>query len=395
MRSWILPILLAAAEAEGTPVSPRPWLRQYLPEALWSPAPGDLLWWQWLALVLLLAVAWVGGRLLGMATQSFLRRVSSRTRAEWDDALIARLSGPLWLTWTLGLSYLLVSWLRLHPPAGASVRAVIDAGVVVTVFWALWRSVDVVGGVLSASAWGRHPSGQSLLSLGVRIGKVAVFAMGSIAALAQLGYPVASLLAGLGLGGLALALAAQKTVEHLFGSFALAVDQPFHVGDLVKVEDVVGNVETIGLRSTRIRTLDRTLITVPNGKLADLRIESYAARDRIRLACSVSLVYGTTAAQMREVLEGLERVLRSHPKVWPDAVVVRFKELGASALEIEVMAWFQTVDSSEFQLIRQDVLLQFMEVVERAGTRFAYPTRTLHVVGSPAAPPQPAPAPRD
>jgi MscS family membrane protein len=139
-------------------------------------------------------------------------------------------------------------------------------------------------------------------------------------------------------------------------------------------------VEAIGLRSTRFRTLDRTLITIPNGKLADMRLESLTERDRMRLACTIGLVYGTTTSQMKTVLAGLERVLRAHPRIWPDAVVVRFKEFGDSSLNIEVMAWFQTSVWSEFQLMRQDILLQFMDVVEKAGSSFAFPTRTVHLV---------------
>jgi MscS family membrane protein len=160
------------------------------------------------------------------------------------------------------------------------------------------------------------------------------------------------------------------------------VDAPFRVGEFVKVEDFVGTVEAIGLRSTRIRTLDRTVVAIPNGRLAEMRLESFSARDRMRLACTLGLVYQTTAAQMRRVLEGLEDVLRSHPLIWPKAVVVRFKEFGPSSLDIEVMAWFQTADWPEFQLVRQEVLLEFMGVVEQAGTTFAFPTRTVHVVGA-------------
>jgi MscS family membrane protein len=250
----------------------------------------------------------------------------------------------------------------------------------VVLFWSLWRVVDVVSGVAARSRWALSaPASRSLVPLGARVAKAMVAAVAAVALLSLLGYPVASLLAGLGLGGLAVALAAQKTVENLFGAFSLGVDQPFREGDFVKIEDFVGTVETIGLRSTRIRTLDRTLVTLPNGRRADMRLESYAVRDRLRLAAVIGLVYETTAGQMREVLEGLERVLRAHPKIWPDAVVVRFSELAASSLNIEVMAWFRTTDWSEFQLIRQDVLLQFMEVVERAGTSFAFPTQTVHV----------------
>jgi MscS family membrane protein len=205
--------------------------------------------------------------------------------------------------------------------------------------------------------------------------------MAVVAVISELGYPVASLIAGLGIGGLALALASQKTVENLFGAFSIGVDQPFREGDFVKVEDFMGTVEAIGLRSTRLRTLDRTLITIPNGKLAEMRIESFAVRDRIRLACTLGLVYGTTANQMRLVVAGLEQTLRQHPKIWPEGITVRLKELTPSSLDIEIMAWFATADYTEFQLIRQEILLQFMEVVEKAETSFAFPTRTVHLSG--------------
>ena len=210
-----------------------------------------------------------------------------------------------------------------------------------------------------------------------------MLAIAVVAVLSMLGYPVASLIAGLGIGGLAVALAAQKTVENLFGAFSIGVDQPFREGDFVKIEDFVGTVEAVGLRSSRFRTLDRTVITIPNGRLADMRLESFTARDRLRLATVIGVEYRTTAAQMREVLSGFERVLRDHPKIWPDAMVVRFREFAASSLDIEIMAWFQTSDWGEFQLIRQEILLQFMELVERAGTSFAFPTRTIHIASVP------------
>jgi MscS family membrane protein len=356
------------------------WLREHLPARLLRPGPAALYLWQWLALPLLIAVAAGGGRLLAWATVGLLRRVAIRTSADWDDWLLSGLRGPLGLAWCLIIVYLLTPRLGLASPAQAWFDTAIGAGVVVTVFWALWRAVDVAGHVFGRSRWGRESaSARSVLAIGVRAGKIAVLGMGLVAGLSQLGYPVASLLAGLGLGGLALALAAQKTVEHLFGSLSLAVDQPFRVGDFVRVEDFVGTVEDIGLRSTRFRTLDRTVVSIPNGRVADMRLESLTARDRMRLVCTVGVVYGTSSTQLREVLAGLESVLRSHPRIWPDTVVVRFKELAASSLDIEVMAWFETPDWSEFQLIRQDVLLQFLEVVERAGTSFAFPTRTIHL----------------
>jgi MscS family membrane protein len=246
-------------------------------------------------------------------------------------------------------------------------------------FWGLIRLVDVAAEVIRHKSLER-PGSLALVKLGTRVGKVMVLALGIVALLSDLGYEVASLIAGLGLGGLAFALAAQKTVENLFGAFSIGADQPFREGDFVRVDDMVGTVEAIGLRSTKIRTLDRTLVSIPNGRVADMRLESFAARDRLRLHAILGVVYDTKPAQMRAILKGLEQVLRDQPKIWPDTVNVRFQQFGASSLDIEIMAWFQTSDWNEFLVIRQDVLLAFMDVVEREGSSFAFPTRTVHVV---------------
>jgi MscS family membrane protein len=278
-------------------------------------------------------------------------------------------------------------------PSHRSGSSLVAGGAVIALFWALWRSVDVFVEILLSLPWAAEsPSARNLLEIGANVGKGVIAGAGVVATLSAFGYPVATLLAGLGIGGLAVAFGAQKTVENLFGSVSLAADQPFRVGDFVKVEDFVGNVESIGLRSTRFRTLDRTLISIPNGHVADMRLESFTARDRMRLATTIGVEYGTTHAQMVQVLEGFERVLREHPKIWPDAVVVRFKEFGASSLDIEIMAWFQVPQWSDFQLCRQEVLLGFMKVVEDAGTAFAFPTRTVHLINEPA--PSPAPPAR-
>lgn len=374
------------------------WLLEHLPQALLRPGPFELLWWQWLALPLLLALAAVLGYAARRMVRPLLGRLAARTKVEWDDALLARIGAPLTAAGTLVAAAALLPWLGLYQPAQVLSYRLIRAGFLLVFFWSLWRVVDVGRQVMAHTRWAQSaPSSRALIPLGARIAKIVVGAVAIVASLSLLGYPVASLIAGLGLGGLALALAAQKTVENLFGAFSIGIDQPFREGDFVKVEDFVGTVEAIGLRSTSFRTLDRTLITIPNGRLADMRLESFAVRDRLRLAAVVGVVYETTAEQMREVLGGFERVLRAHPKIWPDAVVVRFREFAASSLDIEIMAWFQTSDWGEFQLIRQEVLLQFMEVVERAGTSFAFPTRTVHIGSLPPAAgderPSPAAAP--
>jgi len=345
----------------------------------------NLAWWQWAALPILVFGAWLLGMLLSRLTRAMLGWLAKRTTATWDDELITRASAPLTLAWTLAIVSVGLPWLELSPQARELAHRFVHGLFLLAFLWMLWRSVDVAGHAFTSARWAQeHPGSRALLPLGRRVAKVVVMIASIVALLSELGYSVTSLVAGLGIGGLAVALAARSTLENLFGAFSIGADQPFREGDFVKVDDFMGTVEAIGLRSTRIRTLDRTVITLPNGKLADMKVESFAQRDRIRLACDLGLVYGTTAAQMRQILAGVEQVLRQHPKIFPDAVVARFKELGTSALNIEVMAWFLTSDFGEFQAIRQEVLLQFMAVVEGCGSSFAFPTQTVHLVGETA-----------
>jgi len=342
------------------------------------------MWWQWLALPALALIALALGRVLGSLTTSLLRRIFKRTQNTWDEKLLTRTSPALTLLAAVVVASILLGWLALLPAADAFVRSCLGGAATVAVFWALWRSVDVWSEFLQGRAWAvGNPSARSLISVGRNLGKAFVALAGVVATLAAFGFPVATVLAGLGLGGVALAFGAQKTIENLFGSVSLAADQPFRVGDTVRIEDFVGTVEHIGMRSTQIRTLDRTLISIPNGKLADMRIEEFASRDRIRLALTLGLVYRTTEEQIRRILAGVEAVLRRHPPTWPETVVVKFLGFGASSLDIEVMAWCDSGDFEVFRDYRQEVLLAFMKVVEEAGSSFALPIRTVHLVGAP------------
>lgn len=378
---------------------PDRWIREALIaaglHALLLEGPFGLLWWQWLALPLLAIGAWLLGRLLGGVTRAILGRVSARTEASWDDRLLERVGPQLTFAWGLVVFGSALPSLGLTAQAQGIFHAFLTAGAVFVIFWALWRSVDVVQEVLLSSSWAASPSARNLLQISGNMTKGVIAGAGALAILSAFGYPVTTLLGALGIGGLAFAFGAQKTVENLFGSISLAVDQPFRVGDFVKVEDFTGTVEDVGLRSTRFRTLDRTVISIPNGALADQRLETFAARDRMRLATTLGLEYSTTHSQMLQVIDGVERVLREHPRIWPDAMVVKFKEFGASSLDIEVMAWFQVPTWADFQHCRQEVLLSFMKVVEDAGTGFAFPTRTLHVFNetSPSPPPPKEEAP--
>jgi MscS family membrane protein len=356
-----------------------------MPEALQQLGPLDLAYWQWIGIAVALPIAIIGGRVAARGLLWMVGKLTARTDARWDDEALTRLGRPTRFLGKVVAARSLLPLLELPASADSVVRDVLLATFGVGILWGLIRIVDVVTARLATAGWAtRRPASRSLLSLAGRTAKVILVIIAAIAFLGSLGLPVTSLIAGVGIGGIALAFGAQKTVENLFGAFALGIDQPLREGDFVRADaDTLGTVEAIGLRSTRLRTLDRTIISVPNGRLADSRIETFGERDRCRLHVMIGLVYATTSAQMREVLAGLEHVLRAEPKTYRDELIVKLRALGSSALEIEVMAWYDGTDYNQFRAWRQDMLLAFMEVVETAGTAFAFPTQTVHVESMP------------
>jgi MscS family membrane protein len=365
-------------------VAPSHWISDRLPAVLRGfLGPQGLAWWQWLALPVLVVVALGLGRLLGALTRSVLLRVFRRTATTVNERWLISVAPALTALWATAIGRLLLPWMELPDDAHRVVAALIAAAGVVAVFWLLWRSIDTLVELVVERSWAAgDASARSMIIVGGNLLKVVVLVIGTVTTAATFGYPVATLIAGLGIGGIAFAFGAQKTVENLFGSIALATDQPLRVGDVVKVDGVEGLVERIGTRSTRLRTADRTLVTIPNGRLADSRIESLAARDRLRMTTTVMLAYGTTEAQVRAVIAGIEQRLRAEPLVWPDLVVARLANLSATSIDIEVLCWFQTSDFEAFRNARQDVLLAIIGVVERAGARFVAPPPAVSPTGA-------------
>ena len=365
---------------------PDHWIREHIPVALLNPGPFDILYWQWLALLVLLPTSALIGWLLEKPTRSLLRRLSAKTETEFDDKLIAAAKGPIVLLWGVAASRVLLRWIALATPVQDFIVDVQGAVATIAAFWVVLRSIAVLQETIPLSEWGaRHPALRSLVPLGGRIARLLIFLIAVLTVISQFGYPVATILAGLGIGGIAVALGAQKSLEHFFGSVSIGVDQPFRVGDWVMVGGTEGEIEAIGLRSTRIRTMDRTILSIPNGQLAETRTENFAVRDRIRLRTVIGLEYGTPAATLRAVRDDIERLLRAHPLTWPDRVVVRLFEFGPYALNVEIFCWLQTTQVDEFRAAREALYLQIMEAVEARGARFAFPTQTVHVAGGPEA----------
>jgi small-conductance mechanosensitive channel len=251
-------------------------------------------------------------------------------------------------------------------------------GSTVAMLWAGFLAMDVVerhlhGRFLSQG----RPSAVAVLPLLDKVAKGTWVVLVVLMFLENMGMDVKALLAGLGVGGLAVALAGQKTMENLFGGLVLVLDQPIRVGDFCGFGDKSGEVVEVGLRSIRLRTADRTVITVPNGEFSQLTLENFAKRDRIRFDTTLGLRLDTGVARLRRIVDSLEAILVKDAKI--DHAMpcrVRFIQVSPASLDLEVFCYFNGADWEEFMLWRQAMLESLLEAMELEGGRLA-PTQTL------------------
>jgi MscS family membrane protein len=223
-----------------------------------------------------------------------------------------------------------------------------------------------------------HRGGESILILMQRLNRVGILIVALVVALALLGLNVTTTLAGLGIGGLAIALAAQKTLENLIGGLSLLLDKAVQTGDFCKIGDRVGKVEDIGLRSLKLRLLDQNLLVVPNGVLAQMQFENMKERPKLLISQSFSLRIETRLEQLRFVLDSVQTMLNEEPAIESGTSRVRVTNFAGAAFELELFAYGKTSDWAELTAIRQDVILKIAGIVEAAGTRFAAPTRLTY-----------------
>lgn len=246
--------------------------------------------------------------------------------------------------------------------------------------WLVWRAAPVIAeAFISSPRIARQSIDAHLIRIFTRLLSL-VLGIGLLAVGADMiGLPATAIIAGLGVGGLAIALAAQPTVENLIGGISLFADRPIRVGDFCKYGNDTGTIEAIGIRSTRIRGLDRALTTIPNGVLSKMPIVNLTRRDRIQLSPVLGLRYETTPEQLRDVLTKLRELLQAHAMVSPEDCRVRFIGFGDSSLNVEVMAYIETSDWAEFLAVQEDICLRMIDTVEAAGTGFAFPSQTLYL----------------
>jgi len=221
--------------------------------------------------------------------------------------------------------------------------------------------------------------GESLVILMQRLNHILFLLIAIFAALAITGVNVKTTLAGLGIGGLAIALAAQKSLENLIGGISLLMDKAIRVGDFCKIGDQMGIVEDIGLRSLKMRTLDQTLTVVPNGSLAQMQFQNLARRTKMFINQTFFLRIETSAEQLRSVLDRVQHMLEQHPAIEPKSCRLRVAGFAGASFQMELFAYAKTGDGAEFTVIRQDVLLKIAEIVEASGTRLAAPTQLAYL----------------
>jgi MscS family membrane protein len=339
---------------------------------------GGMFAWHWFGLVLLVV-------LLVSAVLFIAWLVRRWQSGGWPGHRIAGFAVPLATIcvpfvgrWMIGRIF------QLPGPPALMLRLLFSVVGYIGLAWLMAVLITRIG-ELTVKLWFRdsRPLKKQLVRVIFRIAAIVVVTVVSLMALQTLGVPVAGLIAGLGVGGLAIALAAQSTLENFIGGIILYADQPVRVGDVCKFGDRRGTVEDVGLRSVRVRTIDDTVVTIPNSTFAKMQLENLSERERILLRENIRLRYETTGEQLRIVLSEIESMLQEHEQIAEAPLRVRLTGFGEYSLKVELFAYALTDAWPMFLEVREDVLMKVMEIVEHSGTRLALPTEVHYSADEP------------
>ena len=312
-----------------------------------------------------------------------LRRIAEKTKTELDDILISALERPLGLAAIFTGIAVALAILPL-PTVPVNIQRFIDALVqafyIILAVWFFYRLLDGLCDYWKSRATGTETKVDDQLVPVVRnSGKTFLVIIGGLIVVQSLGYSVGSLLAGLGIGGAAIALASKDTIANLFGSIVIFVDKPFMVGDWVEIGDQEGTVEEVGMRTTRIRTFANSLITIPNSLLTTTAINNWSRMKKRRIKMTIGLTYDTTPDQMVAAVAAIREVIKNDEKISQDFHLINFTELGAYSLEIFIYCFTVTTDWSAHLQARQDFIVNTMKAIYDLGLTFAFPTQTVQL----------------
>ena len=340
--------------------------------------------WQWIAILLLIPVAtgaaWLFIQLF-RATRSILGSMRGR---KLDYKFGTAAFGPSLLLIATVLHAAGMRFVGLPLLARHYYGQAILVFFLIGLTWLAVRIIEWLGERLryQAISAGRAGVG-SLMLLLQRMVKVVVIFAGAVLVLNTVGFNLTTVLAGVGIGGIAVAFAAQKTLENLFGGVSVLGDEAIRVGDVCRFGTTVGTIEDIGLRSTRVRTVERVELSIPNGSLATMNIENLSQRDKFLFNNTIGLRGDSTRDQLLFCLAEIRKLLYAHPKIEADGARIRLVGFGESSFDLEIFCYIKTTNAPEFIAIREDILLRIMGIVESSGTSFANPARTVYFTRDP------------
>jgi len=338
---------------------------------------------RWLLAAAALFLTIVIQRLAIRAFHALTQNIAAHTQTDLDDVLLAAAEKPAsWLIMVIGL---LITVHLLNPPIETFplIPLADRAGKVISIMlgaWFLWRMIDGFVAYFSARAAQSHSTmDDQLVPFIAKTLKIFLVLTGVLVVAQNMGYSISGLIASLGIGGIAVAMAAKDTIANIFGSVMILVDRPFSIGDWIKTKEFEGVVEEIGFRSTRIRTFAKTVVNVPNSMLANMVIDNIDARPKRRVKMRIGITYDTTPDQMQKAIAGIEKILKYHIGVDQDFSLVKFDEFEDSSLSIFLYYFTKTTHWEEYLQVRQEVNMEIMELLESLKLEFAFPSRTVYL----------------
>ncbi len=313
-----------------------------------------------------------------------LRVLVGRTKSDVDDHLLEASVAPVRLA-VVGLSLILVTFIFAFDIEVKEIAVTIGRALLISaLFFGIVRWFEVLS--LSPGAFARvfgWTIPERLLPFLSTLVKALIMALGAIFVLQELHFDVAALIASLGVVGIGISLASQDTVSNMFGFAAIVSDNPFKVGDFIKTPNVTGIVETVGVRSTRIRQLDQALLTVPNKLLTDAVVLNWSRIQKRRLDVTLNLTYSTTAEQMRQAVADIRTLLQNTEDIDPESVIVHFVDFSSSSLDVRVIAQVLFADWKQFTAMKEAVFLDIMGIVAGLGIDFAFPSQSVYIESTP------------
>ena len=313
-----------------------------------------------------------------------LHKASAKAENTLIQTIITVIEPPLRLIIVLVGFYGMFTFLTLTPELDGFLTHFFRSMFAFTLFWALYRISNSFSDYLGTHKVSLVSTLRSDLTIFFIKGiKLVLIVMGFVIIVQEWGYNFTGFLASLGLGGLAFALAAKDTAANLFGSLVIFSDKPFDVGDWVKTPDVEGIVESIGMRSTRIRTFEKALVAVPNAILANSPITNWSRMTMRRIKMTIGLTYSTSAAQMQNILSEIRAMLKNDEEINQETIMIHFTDFQDSSLGIFCYFFTNTTKWQEYLMIRERINLQIMKIIEQNKASFAFPSQSLYIESMP------------